>query len=752
MPKSLRILCVGIILAAAWGCSEEKKQPENNNAGGGGNPAAAGGAPGGAPPMMAGPGMMAPGMGGAAPGQGAGQAPAAATSSANELFAYIPENLRVAAGLNVAALLAEKSNPAAKELLAPFAPVAGMLGRAGIAAEKIEHLWTGSNRDSGDMIVCVRTKANYDAAAVTAGLGATGESEKIGKARVQAITSNPAYRNAVGFVDAKTLLLGRYDTVAAALKNPKAGGVRAGLEALNQPNAAYWLAGDELAFAQVLRSQGADPISLMAAAVNKPRGFSLGFTLASGNSQNASGSGMMPSGSTPPSGAPPSGAAPASSAPGGGHGSSAPPGSASTMPGGNGAPAADAGPTVEIALGLSFGSEDVAAGIEKQINDAMKLIQQATQGGFPGMQPPGGPAGGHSAPPGAVPAAGAGVAAPAGRAPIELAPVRLPFFYLLQAPGAAPGSAPPASGPGGPAMPGMSSSGMGMPGMGGGAGQSQSPFTVVRTKENLRFAVGSVPLRDGRIGRMLSAAVQATGASAIADGLFEGTLAMTGRGVAGWLAKPEPVKGVRRVGDLRIEAGYSWMTELLPFIGRPELYTQFDFNKTWMDKANQPHARTIIPEFLNPSDPRTKWDGFPYDGLALTHFAGMAGVEDRRNVVAASLPRSDPRAGIFGYDQVARPNEITDGTSNTIMIVGTGEPAGGWVTGGGATIRGARQPYFDPYTGLGSKGTPKPGTFVLFADGSSRFISADIDPEVFKAMCTMHGAEQIDMTKLVTNK
>jgi hypothetical protein len=47
---------------------------------------------------------------------------------------------------------------------------------------------------------------------------------------------------------------------------------------------------------------------------------------------------------------------------------------------------------------------------------------------------------------------------------------------------------------------------------------------------------------------------------------------------------------------------------------------------------------------------------------------------------------------------------------------------------------------------------PKPGTFVLFADGSARVISADINPEIFKAMCTMHGAEEVDMSKLVTQE
>jgi hypothetical protein len=213
------------------------------------------------------------------------------------------------------------------------------------------------------------------------------------------------------------------------------------------------------------------------------------------------------------------------------------------------------------------------------------------------------------------------------------------------------------------------------------------------------------------------------------------------------MGKPEPLKGVQISGADKLPMeGYSWMVQLLPHLGHEDLYKKFDFKKPWEEDPNEPLTMEVIPAFLNPSDPREKWEGYPFDKKALTHFVGVSGIEDARNVVAAALPRSDPRAGMFGYDGVAKPAEITDGTSQTIMIIGSGELAAPWAIGGGATIRGAREPYFHEITGFGSKGLSKRGAHAAMADGSVRFISSDIDPQVFKAMCTIHGAESIDLS------
>ena len=156
-------------------------------------------------------------------------------------------------------------------------------------------------------------------------------------------------------------------------------------------------------------------------------------------------------------------------------------------------------------------------------------------------------------------------------------------------------------------------------------------------------------------------------------------------------------------------------------------------------------AAQIIPEFQNPLNNKERWKGYPFRNIALSHFVGMSGVERRRTEVAAKLPRKDPRAGIFGYKEVMRLKDVTDGASNTIAIIGAGELAGPWASGGGATIRGARKPHFGGISGFGTEGNDTEGAVALRADGSSKFISAEIDPKVFEAMCTAHGKESVDL-------
>lgn len=219
--------------------------------------------------------------------------------------------------------------------------------------------------------------------------------------------------------------------------------------------------------------------------------------------------------------------------------------------------------------------------------------------------------------------------------------------------------------------------------------------------------------------------------------------------VQSWHQQPgAKLAGIRRAGPSESpSAHFSWLASLLPFLGHAKTYERIDFSQSVTNGTNLQVGGTLIPEFLNPLDDCGRWKGYPFEGMALTHFAGMSGVEDSRNVVAAKLPRTDPRAGVFGYDEVATASQITDGTSQTAMIVGTGAMANPWILGGGGTVRGAREPLFDPTSGLGTKGLTGGGTLVVMADGSVRHVTPDIDSHVFRAMCTTHGADSVDLER-----
>ncbi|MBN1851924.1 MAG: DUF1559 domain-containing protein [Pirellulales bacterium] len=220
------------------------------------------------------------------------------------------------------------------------------------------------------------------------------------------------------------------------------------------------------------------------------------------------------------------------------------------------------------------------------------------------------------------------------------------------------------------------------------------------------------------------------------------------KGILSWYDGGKDLLATRRPQETQmLELQYSWMVELLPHLGYQAEYDKLDFEKTWRDEPNLALVGKIIPEFLNPADNRKQYSGYMFSGLGLTHFVGMAGVDLSPNDCAARLPRSDPRAGIFGYREIARSDQITDGSSHTILLIGSGELAGPWAVAGGQTVRAAREPYFQRLSGFGSRGYDRNGATVLMADGSARWVDANIDPEVFRAMCTTHGGESIDLSE-----
>jgi hypothetical protein len=223
--------------------------------------------------------------------------------------------------------------------------------------------------------------------------------------------------------------------------------------------------------------------------------------------------------------------------------------------------------------------------------------------------------------------------------------------------------------------------------------------------------------------------------SAEGEQLFPGPLRRFSSGLQGLCAANHAFPfGAAPRDDVHLLERISWMAQVLPHLGLNDLYQRIDFAADWEDGENRTVASTLVEAFLDPRAQEYRWEGYPFHNLALTHYVGMAGLG--RN--AAELPADDPRAGIFGYDRSVKLEDVSDGAANTIMLISAGEIYGPWMAPGGATVRGAQVPYFSGMSGFQAPGT-QAGAAAAFADGSVRFINADIDPKVFAGMCTIHG-------------
>lgn len=174
----------------------------------------------------------------------------------------------------------------------------------------------------------------------------------------------------------------------------------------------------------------------------------------------------------------------------------------------------------------------------------------------------------------------------------------------------------------------------------------------------------------------------------------------------------------------------SWLVSLLPFLEQAALFEQIDRESRWNSDANAEWTGFNITMFLNPAEP---------DGPAgRTHYVGMAGIGPD----AANLPVNDPKAGVFGYNRTTRLRDITDGTSNTIAITEASADFGPWAKGGRSTIRGlTKEPYINGPDGIGSRFPG--GMNAALSDGSVRFLSENIDPDVLKALITINGGERV---------
>jgi type II secretory pathway pseudopilin PulG len=155
---------------------------------------------------------------------------------------------------------------------------------------------------------------------------------------------------------------------------------------------------------------------------------------------------------------------------------------------------------------------------------------------------------------------------------------------------------------------------------------------------------------------------------------------------------------------------YSGRVLLLPFLEQAGIYESFDKTQPWNSPTNEPTSQMMIPTFHDPSSTTT---GGQTDYVFVTGTQTM-------------------------FENGGKPikfQDITDGTSNTIMVVEMKGTGIGWAE--------PRDMDFSQPQALPAGNHPG-GNLVLFGDGSVRFISsAAMPPGQVRALMTRNGGEVV---------
>jgi len=236
--------------------------------------------------------------------------------------------------------------------------------------------------------------------------------------------------------------------------------------------------------------------------------------------------------------------------------------------------------------------------------------------------------------------------------------------------------------------------------------------------------------------------------------------------------------------------GQSWWVGVLPYMDQQALYEGINQeipNSGYVGNAAY-LASKLFPARLCPSSPMTEYETTPHNGggpIAVSHYTGIAGsYPDPRNP-SRNITTTEgggqgilSRGGILYYKSKIKIKDITDGTTNTIIVgeqsdwcvetatgqqriaihswphgMFMGSPGHGWRQFNTATLRhrpgykqaeGGHNHHGCPTTGVcGNAGVNNPiqsahsaGVHVLLADGGVPFISENLDINIWLALGT----------------
>jgi hypothetical protein len=157
----------------------------------------------------------------------------------------------------------------------------------------------------------------------------------------------------------------------------------------------------------------------------------------------------------------------------------------------------------------------------------------------------------------------------------------------------------------------------------------------------------------------------------------------------------------------------SWRVHLLPFLGEEKLYREFHLDEAWDSEHNKKLIARIPAVFKTP--------GYPGSERGMTTYLAPLGENAVWTGTSAKVKLSD----------------ITDGTSNTVLLIDAADKLGVPWTKPADYAYDLKK----PAAGLSRRFDKR--TLILMADASVSLLPALLDPAKILAMFTRNGGEVI---------
>lgn len=194
---------------------------------------------------------------------------------------------------------------------------------------------------------------------------------------------------------------------------------------------------------------------------------------------------------------------------------------------------------------------------------------------------------------------------------------------------------------------------------------------------------------------------------------------------------PSGVTGWRPFGSLdQSKLNLAWSVFILPQLEQENLYRRLDLSQAYDSSANHDAGSQPISVYQCPSATRA---ALAQDALGIIDYGGIFG--ERIN------SKNDPPKGCMIFDAPISIGDITDGTSNTLIVAEDSQFSDGqWINGRNVfdqafPINSA--PEFENDIRSNHPG----GANGVFADGHVQFLSESIQPYTLGGICSRASGE-----------